>query len=225
MRLKSFLLLGLAAATAFCGEVLAKEAQPPVKPAQEQPAAPAQPPPAQPKTPEEALLVQLDGTQWSLKLTPSSSAKDQTPVKDTVSFTGRKVTSAFLSKTGYPSSNISLSIGGDGSGVWETMQTKEGEGVAFWRGEIAGSTMRGVLSKHPVEGKPEDYSFSGQLMGGKPISTPSTQSAAQPQAVQAASPAESSEKAAVSPSGSKTSGTPPVSPPENTDKKKKKRWF
>ncbi len=220
MRLKWFLFSCLMAiAAVFCGKAQAKEQQPQASQPSAETASVAQP-----KTPEEALLAQLNGTQWSLKLTPSNAAKEQKPVNDTVSFNGRKITSEFLSKSGYPSSNFSLSMGGDGKGVWETMQTKEGEGVAFWRGEIDGSTMRGVLSKHPVEGNPEDYSFAGQVTGGKTITMPANPAATQPSAAQAASSAPSSGQASVS-SGSAKGSTSQEKEPEKTDKKKKKRWF
>lgn len=174
------------------------------------PQAPAAQPAAAAKSinPEEQLRAQLDGTQWAIQLTPTSGSKEAKPKEDSVSFTAKQVTSDFLSKAGYPSSNYSLSIGDDGRGVWETMQTKEGEGVAFWRGELEGTRMFGVLSKHPLEGDPEDYSFSGQLTTEKAIAIPAP---AKPAAVQAQPAAPSPATAA------------PARP--KTPAKKKRGWF
>ncbi len=146
---------------------------------QQAPAAPVAAPAAQPAaetkplSPEDQVRAQLNGTTWSVQLIPSSGAKATKPQKDMITFTKRQVTSEFLTKAGYPNSNYSLTLGGDGRAVWETMQTKEGEGVAFWRGEVEGAAMRGVLSKHPLKGEPEDYSISGQSAGEKKVAVPS----------------------------------------------------
>ena len=166
--------------TAYCllltaGVAEAVEKKPGATPPPVAEAAPAAPPAAEvkPLSPEDQVRAQLDGTTWSVQLMPSSGAKAAKPQKDTITFTKRQVSSEFLTKAGYPNSNYSLTLGDDGRAVWETMQTKEGEGVAFWRGEVDGATMRGVLSKHPLEGEPEDYSISGQSTGEKKITVPS----------------------------------------------------
>ena len=151
---------------------------------------------------------QLNGSSWSLELTPMSGDKPKKPLKDTVQFDQGKVTSSSLSSKGYPSTNYTLTVGDDGIPVWETMQTSASEGVVFWRGELHGETMTGVLSKHPAEGAAEDYSFAGQRVGGSSASS--------------ASAAASVEVASSSPDSSGASAQPT---PEAPKKKKKKGWF
>ena len=133
------------------------------------PASTATPTAASAKLPsqEEEIRATLEGTTWPLEVTPLLSGGKTKGYKDTVTFTARQVISEKLSKGGYPSSNYSLTIGDDGVPVWETMQTKEAAGVVFWRGELHGSAMRGVVSKHPTEGAAEDFSFVGQEAAGK----------------------------------------------------------
>jgi hypothetical protein len=174
-------------------------------------AAPAAQPPAPeaPKTPEDKLRAQLENTSWPVQLTQAGEAGAK-PKKDVISFTRRQVSSEFMSKAGYPASNYSLTIGDDGRGVWETMQTKEGEGVAFWRGEFDGTTMRGVLSKHPVEGAVEDYNFAGQIDGGQAITIPERADAPS----QAAAPVQAPKPAA-----------PAAVPAQQDAPKKKRKWF
>lgn len=118
---------------------------------------------------EDEVRAKMEGTSWALEVSPLSGAGKIKEQKDTVSFTARQVTSEKLSKAGYPSSNYSVTIGDDGVVVWETMQTKDGAGVAFWRGEFHDATMRGVLSKHPLEGAAEDFSFVGREVAGKAV--------------------------------------------------------
>ena len=120
------------------------------------------------RSPQEKLLeevrAKLDGTTWSLELRPfegSEGGKKKNP-QDAVTFHGTTVASERLSKRGYGPSNYSLKVNDDGTATWETMQTKEGTGVAFWRGEVQGETMRGVLSQQPTGGATENFSFSGK---------------------------------------------------------------
>lgn len=124
---------------------------------------------------ERRAASQLNGTTWTVDMTPLSGEKAQKPLKDTLTFDAGKVTSQVLSRDGYPTSNYTLTIHDDGAVVWETMQTKEGAGVAFWRGERHGDTMRGILSRHPAEGASLDYSFSGTAAASEapqPTTTP-----------------------------------------------------
>ena len=144
--------------------------EPDTAPAAEAPAAAPEPPPAPPKakTPEGEIRAQLAGTSWDVELTMIAGEKTKKQ-KDTLTFDDRQIKSDRLTKAGYPATNYTLTIGDDGVPVWETMQTKEGEGVAFWRGELHGTVMRGVLSKHPTEGAPEDASFTGREATGKTV--------------------------------------------------------
>ncbi len=118
------------------------------------------------KAREAAAIAGLNGTIWEIELTPMSGEPGKRPVKETLRFDQGKVTAERLASEGYPASNFTLTIGNDEIPVWETMQTGEGKGVVFWRGELHGQTLSGVLSKHPVEGTTEDYSFVGHAATG-----------------------------------------------------------
>ena len=134
--------------------------------------APAAQPPAPPSPPalekskeeqqREAIRAKLNGTTWELDL-KSDAGKTK---HDTITFDGRQVTSAWLSKAGYGSSNYSVTVNED-EAVWETMQSNPKEGLAFWRGELPSdpSKMYGALSKQPKEGQPENYSFVAAKSG------------------------------------------------------------
>lgn len=110
---------------------------------------------------EKEAAARLNGTEWSLELTPMQGEKPKRPLTDALRFTEGKIESKALSSQGYPVSNYTLTVGDDGIPVWETMQTSKTEGVVFWRGELHDEHMRGVLSKHPLKGDAQDYSFSG----------------------------------------------------------------
>lgn len=107
------------------------------------------------------VIAGLDGSEWNITLKRTSGKKAGEESADMISFTGRKVKSRVLDSKGYPPSNISVTVGGEGVSIWETMQSNETGDVVFWRGEIRDDTMRGVMSKHSANGDPEDYSFDG----------------------------------------------------------------
>jgi hypothetical protein len=119
--------------------------------------------PAASQAEEEATKQLLHGTTWSIEWTPMSGETRAQPFTDTLSFENGQITSQRLSAEGYPSSNYTFTIGDDDIPVWETMQTSEGSGVVFWRGEVHGEAMRGIVSQHPVEGAAQDFSFAGKL--------------------------------------------------------------
>lgn len=169
--------------------------------------------------PQDEVRALLDGTSWALDLMPLSGGEKAKPQKDTVSFAKTKVVSEELSKAGYPESNYSLTIGDDGVAVWETMQTKEGEGVAFWRGELHGATMRGMLSRHPTEGPAKDFSFVGK----KSEVAHTTATPASPATVIPAQPAEPPAQAVTQTPADSPDAAGSSEPP--TPKKKKRGWF
>ena len=167
------------------------------------PAAPAAQAPSQAKSAADALRMQLDGTHWTLQLTAMASGSQGKVQNDTLTFSARTISSERLAKSGYPDSNYSLTVGDDGTAVWETMQTKEGKGVVFWRGELHGASMQGVLSQQPVEGASEDFAFTATERDGKtavaggavmPTAAVSQAAAVQPKPQAAAAPASRKKK-------------------------------
>lgn len=141
---------------------------------------------------EVAVRLELEGTVWSIQLSPMGK-KSGKPVKDILTFENGKVQSGRLIKEGYPATNYTLTLqeGENAPTVWETMQTKEGAGVAFWRGERQGETLQGILSRRSDEGEVEDFSFSGSLKERRPVAEPLPASPAPDTTVQ--QPAESPE--------------------------------
>lgn len=170
---------------------------------------------AQQRSPEAEAWAHLQAGPWTIEVTPLGAGSK--PATDTLTFEQRKVTSKRLNAEGYPSSNISLNIGDDGVPVWETMQTKEGGGVAFWRGELHGTTMRGIISKHPIEGPSVDFSFKGT--GPAAPALPVAETVETPAAV------ETPPTAAVETSPPAVVETPVAPAPAAPAKKKRKGWF
>ena len=113
---------------------------------------------------EKEAAALLNGTVWNVEMVPLSGEKGKKPLADTLTFEGGKINSKSLSKEGYATSNYTLTVEVGDLVIWETMQSKEGTGVVFWRGERQGDTMRGILSKQPTDGKNVDYSFSGKVL-------------------------------------------------------------
>lgn len=127
-------------------------------------AAPAKAVVVQPVAPVPDLLAtkkaDLNNTEWTIdvKVMGVSKAKGE---KDTLSFLDGKISSANLGKAGYSTTNYSARILEDNETLtWETMQTSEKDGVAFWRGDIGpDGVMRGVLSKRDKKDKTSDFNF------------------------------------------------------------------
>ena len=182
--------------------------------AEEQPAAnvsqaPAAAQPSGKAAKQANAVAQLNGTEWNIELTSMSGKAAKHPLKDTLKFTQGKIESSKLVAESFMASNYTVTVGDDEIPVWETMQTSTEKGTAFWRGELHQDTMSGVLSKHPLKGEAEDYSFVGHPAG--------TVSAAEPASMPSAAPAPSA-------------ATPPVataSPKAATAKSEKaqKGWF
>ena len=212
------------------GTGAAAEEKAPAAPSAKRPAAAATQPPASVKSPQdklrEEILAKLTGTSWELELHPFETGEGKKPkvLKDTVTFKDRTVTSERLAKLGYGNSNFSLNVKEDGTATWETMQSKPGEGAAFWRGELEGERMRGVMSQQPTSGQAENFSFVGtQIANHAP---PAPAPAVQPIAptVQPAQPAVT--PAVTSQQHAAPAPAPAVPPAEDSKAEKKKQgWF
>lgn len=112
---------------------------------------------------EDALAAKradLNNTEWAIDLKSMSSAKAKAE-KDTINFADGKISSANSGKSGYGPTNFTLRMLEDNETLtWETMQTSEKNGVAFWRGDIGpDGIMRGVLSKRDKKDKTSDFNF------------------------------------------------------------------
>lgn len=102
--------------------------------------------------------AELNGTEWTVEMKPmGGKGKAET---DVISFAEDKVSSKNLSNAGYPATNFTVRLEEDGTVIWETMQTSEKDGQAFWRGDIGpDGIMRGVLSKRDTKGNTVDFNF------------------------------------------------------------------
>ena len=157
---------------------------------------PAPPPPpvkADPRVQE--AQSRLNGTEWAIQVIPLSGTQPKHPTADTLRFEKDKVSSKQLGDSGFPSTSYTITVGDDGVVVWETMQTSGDTSVVFWRGEVHGETMRGIVSKHPANGEVADMAFSGKFSG--PIAPPEpppaeTSSTQAPEASAAVVPVETS---------------------------------
>lgn len=195
------LFLGVLFASLICGGLFAEDEHPQQSTTPPKPSAapaPVASKSAQDKQRDEVRAM-LDGTTWTIDLRSDATGKTK---QDTLTFQGRTVSSGWLTKSGYGASNYSLRIQDDGLVIWETMQSKEGEGLAFWRGELQNDAMSGALSKQPTKGASESFSFSGKKAGA---ATPTVESKVEPKPAAAPAPA------------------PVAAPAPQPEKKKKKR--
>jgi len=102
----------------------------------------------------------LNNTEWQITITNLTTKGKEEP--DEIIFTGNQVKCVGMAKRGFSETNYTLTVQEDGSLVWETMQSSEEAGTAFWRGEIDSSlqTMHGALSYQPDSETTVDYMFA-----------------------------------------------------------------
>lgn len=101
----------------------------------------------------------LNNTQWSIKLIKIPAEIRRSSDEDTLLFTEGKVESKLLTKEGFTPTSYSLNLKGENMVIWETMQTDAKGNMAFWKGEIEGDKMRGVLSRQPKDKPSQDFTF------------------------------------------------------------------
>ena len=119
----------------------------------------------------------LESRQWEVSVT--SAGKKAATEADVFTFTNGKVTSKNLSAQGYKKSNLNVGIQDDGTAVWETMQVNANNDLAFFRGELFGTAMKGVISMQPVKGAKTVLHFSTALQQATPAAGAQTGAAAQ----------------------------------------------
>ncbi|MFH1996844.1 MAG: hypothetical protein ABIJ27_07635 [Candidatus Omnitrophota bacterium] len=116
---------------------------------------------------------ELDGAVWDIMITPSVDGKMVKPARraDKLTFSNLKVSSEKFFQDGYAATNYSLRFKPGGLVIWETMQSKEGDALVFWRGELRGESMKGIINRTNQNGDLiEALSFvSAGVVGGAKI--------------------------------------------------------
>lgn len=126
--------------------------------AQKNPVSPAVSPAARQEAEAKAKET-LAAKEWTIYLTAMGQKKAGQET-DMLNFAEGKLSSKNLSGKGYPASNCTITVQPNGTIIWETMQTAEKGEMAFWRGELEGQVMRGVLSLQPLKGQARGFSFT-----------------------------------------------------------------
>ncbi len=116
-------------------------------------------------------LNELNNTEWAVEM--SSLVAKGKKESDTITFKNNQVLMANYIKKGFPATNFTLTVQEDGTVIWETMQTSEKSGIAFWRGELDSKmeVMRGVVSYQADKKNKQDYSFISTLKKNIPSSS------------------------------------------------------
>ena len=164
--------------------------------------------------------ARLQNTAWDVALNPMSNPdKTKKPMHDTVQFMKDQVSSKLLQAQGFQPTHYTITVAEDGTITWETMQTSEKQGVAFWRGELQGDVMHGVFSHRLAEGQPaDDYSFVGH---GSQL-PPSASEEIKPPQASSAPPAAA--QPAATPASPQQAPSPAASPTKKPAKKTFKLW-
>jgi len=101
----------------------------------------------------------LSSQEWTIYM-PITVGKKTISETDVFTFANGKISSKNLTAQGYKESNVNIGVQDDGTAVWETMQVDANNNLAFIRGELSGTSMKGVISKQPVKGNKATYKFS-----------------------------------------------------------------
>ena len=86
------------------------------------------------------------------------------PLQDLVDFDHGTMSSQRLARDEFQPARFTVTLTENAAPVWEAMQSSPRIGVAFWRGELHGEEMRGVISQQPLEGESADFLFVGHRM-------------------------------------------------------------
>jgi hypothetical protein len=103
--------------------------------------------------------LEINGTQWEVQVALAGGAKGILPAKDTLTFQDGRFTSKSLNDMDFSSTNYTLTVQESGVTIFETMQTSEKNGIAFWRGEWKEDVMSGIISRQLEKGN-EEYNFT-----------------------------------------------------------------
>lgn len=108
----------------------------------------------------------LDGTKWSLKVTPdaASAAKGEKAFDDVLVADGGLITMSECLKWGFKPSKYTTEQAGSGM-TFRTEQTSKKEGSSVWTADIAGDKITGKLVWTKKDGTVLTYTFDGKKAG------------------------------------------------------------
>lgn len=108
----------------------------------------------------------LDGTKWSVKVTPdeASSGKGEKVYDDVLVADGGLVTMSECLKWGFRPSKYTTQQAGEGWS-FRTEQTSKKEGTSIWTADIAGDTITGKMVWTKKDGTVLNYTFEGKKAG------------------------------------------------------------
>jgi hypothetical protein len=114
---------------------------------------------------------QLNNTEWKIELTILTGRRKKQ--SDSITFSNNQIASVNLLQRGFSATNYTLTVQENGTVIWETMQTSDKSGIAFWRGEIDANVqkMQGILSHRINNEATRDYSFRSISKKAIPPST------------------------------------------------------
>lgn len=115
-----------------------------------------------------ARVSTLDGTMWSITVTPSDedAAHGAKPFTDTMVFKDELVKMTTSAKRGFqPSLYTLVDAGGELS--FTTQQAGHKQGVMMWVGKAVGETMDGIMVWTKDDGAQARYRFAGQRASKK----------------------------------------------------------
>lgn len=104
----------------------------------------------------------LDGTQWSIKVTPDEAAmkRGEKVFDDTLMFDSGKVSMSECVKYGFTASDYTVT-GKSDAWVFKTQQKSLKEGTTSWEGEVKGGRVTGSMIWTKLDGTILRYTFEG----------------------------------------------------------------
>ena len=110
-----------------------------------------------------ASVAPLEGTKWSIKLTPDAMAKQkgEKSSKDTLTFRNGTLTSTACVKYGFTASPYTTARSG-AAWSFNTEQLSKKDGKTAWTGQVSGGAITGTMTWTKLDGSVLRYSFEGK---------------------------------------------------------------
>ena len=117
----------------------------------------------------ETMPLDLDGSKWAIEVTVVEKSDKKSTNSDILVFEDNQFFSETFRKEGYEPTNYSVSLKGDGSTKFGTMQNKDKKTV-YWEGWIKAEVINGSIYVYSKKGRvksiEKEYYFKGKLSSG-----------------------------------------------------------